>query len=264
MFAHTTLGTINWGAFARGLAGFSLGLSLMGVLALPARSLPDRGVPANPVQGRSAPESDFQQSLLPQPIPTGPADISFHAAGPAEGGGFSAYLADNITTVTVKVWRFSGGTEAQPVGQTALFYVSYNSLTHAYNCAYGPIAGGDLSGSGTGPLHLTTDTNLNKQPGFYRCGPGGVIDVLLQGDQMLQRRASGDAQNAYGNIVYRSSQQAGEASALVSGSVYGMTLPVTEGELTYAHHVDLTIERSYCPPPCQSDGQPAISPAFDR
>jgi hypothetical protein len=251
MFAHTTLGTINWGAFARGLAVFSIGLSLMGVLAVPARPLPDRVVPANPVQSSGAPEGNGLSGVLPQPIPTGPAGIAFHAAGPAEGGGFAAYLADHITSVALKVWRFNGGTEAHPLRQTALFYVSYSDLTHTYNCAFGPIPDGDLSGTGAGPLHLHTDTNKNQEPGFYRCGAGGVIDVLLQGDQMLQRRDNGDAQNAYGNIVYRTVQQATESSALVSGSVYDMAIPGTEGELEHAHHVDLTIERTYCPPPCQ-------------
>jgi hypothetical protein len=251
MFAHATLGSINWGAFARGLAVFSIGLSLMGVLAVPAATLPDRAGPPDPVQSRAAPDGSFQQSALPQPIPTEPVGTIFHAAGPAEGGGFSAYLGDNITTVALKVWRFNGAADAQPLRQTVLFYVSYSDLTQTYNCAYGPIPDGDLIGSGAGPLHLKTDTSANKEPYFYRCGPGGLIDVLFQGDQMLQRRDSGDAQNAYGNIVYRSSQQANEGSALVSGSVYGTTLPVTEGELTHAHHLDLTIERTVCPPPCQ-------------
>jgi hypothetical protein len=122
---------------------------------------------------------------------------------------------------------------------------------HTYDCAYGPIPDEDLSGTGSGPLHLNTDTRVNKEPGFYRCGSGGVINVLLQGDQMLQRREDGDAQNAYGNIQYRSIQQATEWSAIAGGSVYGMALPDTEGEIEHAHHVDLTIERTFCPPPCQ-------------
>jgi hypothetical protein len=218
---------------------------------MPAPALPDRAVPANPVEGRSAPASDFQQSVLPQPIPTGPAGIIFHAAGSAEGGGFSAYLAGDITSVAVKVWRFNGGTADHPLRQTALFYVSYSDLTHTYNCAYGPIPDSDLSGTSDGPLHLHTDTSVNKEPDFYRCGPGGVIDVLFQGDQMMQRRDSGDTQNAYGNIQYRTIQQATDFSALVSGSVYGQAIPGTAGELEHAHHVDLTIERTYCPPPCQ-------------
>lgn len=251
MFAHTTLGAINWGAFARGLAVFSIGMSLMGVLAVPAASLPNRVVPANPVQGRPAPEGDFQPGVLPQPIPTGLAGFTFHAAGPAEGGGFSTYLAGDMTSVALKVWRFNGGAADQPLRQTALFYVSYSDLTHTYNCAYGRIPDEDLSGTGAGPLHLLTNTNKNQEPGFYRCGPGGVIDVLLQSDQMMQRWDSGDARNAYGNIEYRSVQQATEWSALASGSVYGMAIPGTAGELAHAHHVDLTIERSYCPPPCQ-------------
>ena len=251
MFAHTTLGAINWGAFARGLAVFSIGLSLMGALAMPAPALPDRAVPANPDQSRPAPASDFQQSVLPQPIPTGPAGITFHAAGPAEGGGFSAYLADHITTIALKVWRFNGATNEQPLRQTALFYVSYSYLTHTYNCAYGRIPDEDLRGTDSGPLYIKTDTSVNKEPGFYRCGPGGLIDVLLQRNEVLQRRENGDAQNAYGNIQYRSIQQATEWSALASGSVYGMAISGTEGELVHAHHVDLTIERTYCPPPCQ-------------
>ncbi|HEX6607568.1 MAG TPA: hypothetical protein VF276_11705, partial [Chloroflexia bacterium] len=233
MFAHTTMGSINWGAFARGLAVFSIGLSLMGVLTVPAATLPDRALPPDPVQSRAAPDGSFQQSALPQPIPTEPVGTIFHAAGPAEGGGFSAYLDGNITTVALQVRRFNGAAEAHPLRQTVLFYVSYSDLTHTYNCAYGPIPDGDLIGSGAGPLHLKTDTSANKEPDFYRCGPGGRIDVLLQGDQMMQHRASGDDEMAYGNLVYRSSQQATEWSALVSGSVYGMPLPVTEGTLTH-------------------------------
>ena len=247
MFAHTTLGAINWGAFARGLAVFSIGLSLMGALALPAATRPDRAVPPNPLQGRPAPAGDLQQSALPRPIPTYPVGTIFHAAGPATGGEFSAYLSG--TTVVLKVWRFYPDSSA--LRQTVLFYAGYSDSTQTYDCAYGPIPNEDLSDGGAGSLHLNTDTGVNKDPDFYRCGPGGVIDVLFKSHEMMQGRAGGDAETDYSYIRYHSIQQGTEFSALARGSIYGMTIPDTAGELAHAHQLDLTIERAYCPPPCQ-------------
>jgi hypothetical protein len=243
MIARTTLGAINWGAFARILVLLSIGFTLIMLFAVLGRGAAvqeslaqGNAMPANNLEGKA-----LQGISLPQAVTTGTPGVIFHANGETESGFVTAYIPGTSSYTYLSIYRFTSLSASQT--QTVLAFYSYNDTTQTYDCAYGLIPSGDLTGNSASRLVLNTNTSTNTDPNFYRCGPGGVITVTFRTIGLYGGRSTNNSEYHFGNLMNRSTGQFQVSSAIASGSILGMAIQGAAGELDRGHSVNLTIQR---------------------
>ncbi len=135
-----------------------------------------------------------------------------------------------------------GGSVTNPQAFLEYFVFRFNPCC-SFAEGFGPIAVGDLTGSGAGKLMLNTNTCTD--PGFFTFGSAcGVVSIEWDKTSFFTGRSEGTSSNTFADFTFRSIGTSEFSSAAATGSIVGFPIGSPNfAEMGMNHFVTIDILR---------------------